>query len=71
MSTLPNKELFRVEEVAEYFGVSQRTVRTWISRGKIKAEKIIGTVRISRQSIMDCRVDIQKVFDNKFKKLRI
>jgi excisionase family DNA binding protein len=52
---LPKKELFRVEEVAEYFGVTERTIRLWIEHGHLDKEKIVGIVRVPRRSILRCR----------------
>lgn len=54
-SALPDKAMFRVDEVATYFSVSERTIRTWIQHGHLSAEKIVGVVRISRASILACR----------------
>ena len=56
MIGLPDKELFRVEEVAEYFGVTKKTIYLWIDHGHLKAEKISGSIiRISRDSLEKCR----------------
>ena len=33
---LNDREFFRVEEVAELFGVTKRTVRVWISEGRLE-----------------------------------
>jgi excisionase family DNA binding protein len=49
---LPEKKLLRVDEAAEYFSVDKRTIRAWIAQGKLTAEKLAGSVRISRESIM-------------------
>lgn len=50
---LPNKELLRPDEVAEYFSISVRTVYTWIETGKIEAITIAGSIlRIRRQEII-------------------
>ncbi|HJZ06322.1 MAG TPA: helix-turn-helix domain-containing protein [Patescibacteria group bacterium] len=54
-SSLPKKSLFNVCEVAEYFGVTDRTVRLWIEHGHLTSEKIVGSVRVSRESIIQCR----------------
>jgi len=56
MKYLPEKDLFRIDEVAEYFSVTERTVRSWINDGRLNAEKIIGTIRITRESILKIRV---------------
>lgn len=52
---LPKKSLFTVYEVAQYFSVSERTVRLWVEHGHLKCEKIVGTMRIPRESILECR----------------
>lgn len=52
---LPKKSLFTIPEVAQYFNVSDRTIRLWIEHGCIVSEKIVGSVRISRESILLCR----------------
>ena len=53
---LPDKKLLRVSEVAEYFGVHERTIRLWIEHGKLCSEKTVGTVFISRDSILKFRL---------------
>jgi len=53
--SLPKKSLFSIYEVAEYFGVTDRTVRLWIEHGHLSSEKIVGSVRVSRESIIRCR----------------
>lgn len=52
---LPKKSLFTVYEVSEYFGVTERTVRLWMEHGHLAGEKIVGSIRISRESILQCR----------------
>jgi len=52
---LPKKSLFRIDEVARYFSVSDRCIRLWIDHGHLKKEKVVGTIRISRESILRCR----------------
>lgn len=52
---LPKKSLFNIYEVAEYFQVTERTIRLWIEHGHLKGEKIVGSMRISRESILECR----------------
>lgn len=54
-SLLPKKSLFTVFEVAEYFGVTERTIRLWIEHGHLLSEKIVGSVRVPRESIIRCR----------------
>jgi len=55
MLELPKKELLRVDEVATYFSITDRCVRLWIEHGHLKAEKIVGTIRITRESVLKCR----------------
>lgn len=55
MPGLPKKDLLRVDEVARYFQVTNQTVRLWISRGHLQAERMVGVLRISRESIARCR----------------
>ncbi len=59
MTKLPDKELLRVEEVADFFSVTDRTIRLWIEHGHLAAEKIVGTVRITRESVLNCRIKIK------------
>ena len=56
MTDLPNKPLLRVDECATYFDVSAATIYLWIDHGILEAEKIKGTIRIPRESILNCRV---------------
>ncbi len=52
MTTLPDKELLRPDEVAAYYSVNVRTVRGWVATGKLEAIKIAGGVlRIPRTAI--------------------
>lgn len=52
---LPQKSLFRIEEVAAYFQVTERCIWLWIEHGHLQAEKIVGSTRIPRNSILECR----------------
>ncbi len=54
-SLLPKKSLFNIPEVADYFCVTERTIRLWIEHGHLSSEKIVGSVRVSRESIIRCR----------------
>ena len=49
------KPLLRVDEVATYFDVHPRTIRLWIENGHLIAEKLSGTIRVTRESILDLR----------------
>ena len=52
MNTLPEKELLRPDEVAQYYSVSRSTVYSWISDGRLLAIKVAGkTLRIPRKSL--------------------
>lgn len=55
MSELPNKALLRPDEVAVYFSVKIRTIYGWINDGKIEAVKVGGTIRITRQAVLDAQ----------------
>jgi excisionase family DNA binding protein len=56
MKGLPDKELLRVEEVADYFSVTNKTIYLWIENDHLVAEKIAGSVvRITRESVLKCR----------------
>ena len=55
-SGLPAKALFRIDEVAEYFGVTDRTIRLWIEHKHFEVEKLHGTLRITRESILAFRL---------------
>ncbi len=53
MTTLPQKDLLRPDEVATYFRVSLRTVYRWIDEGKLKALKVGKKVtRIKRDAVL-------------------
>lgn len=57
MTDLPDRPLLRVDEVAEYWSISVRTVYLWIEHGhleKIKTKS--GATRITRASVLACRI---------------
>jgi excisionase family DNA binding protein len=56
VTDLPTKNLLRVSECAQYFGVHERTIRLWVDHGHLIAEKPVGTVFISRESIKNFRL---------------
>lgn len=60
MDRLPEKELLRVDEVAAYFDVSTRTIYLWIDHGHLTAEKLVGSVRITRKSVINFRLRSKK-----------
>jgi len=54
---LPRKELLRIDEVADYFSVTVRTVYLWIEHGHLKTRKTPGGLpRVLRSSIKKCRI---------------
>jgi excisionase family DNA binding protein len=61
VTDLPTKNLLRVSECAQYFGVHERTIRLWIDHGHLIAEKPVGTVFISRESIKNFRLMGRKI----------
>lgn len=56
ITDLPTKSLLRVSEAADYFSVSERTIRLWVSHGLLTAEKPHGSIFISRESIKQFRL---------------
>jgi len=58
MSDLPDKTLLLVSEVAEFFRVTERTVRIWIEHGHLEAERTVHgrAIRITRVSVLKCRL---------------
>ena len=55
---LPNKALFRIDEVAAHFDVSERCVRLWIEHKLLTAEQYRekGAIRVTRESILNFRL---------------
>ena len=53
MKTLLDKDLYRSDEVAEYFSVSRKTIYKWIEQGILDAVKKGGIIRITRKSIIN------------------
>lgn len=52
MPELPNKQLFRVDEAAQYFRRTKRTIYRWCEDGKLKHIKINGReILIPKESI--------------------
>jgi hypothetical protein len=56
LSDLPDKKLLRVSEAAEYFSVSERSIRLWCAHGLLSYEKPHGSIFISRESIKQFRL---------------
>ena len=56
MLELPQKKLLRVDEVAEWFSVTNRTIYLWIDHGHLEAIRTPGTcIRILRDSVLKCK----------------
>jgi excisionase family DNA binding protein len=54
-------EYYSVEEVAELFGVSRRTVRNWINEGKLEAYVVGGRlIRVLPSSLDALAVPIHR-----------
>ena len=47
---LPDKDLLRPDEVAEYFRISVKTVRRWIKKGTLASIKVNNIVRVPRSA---------------------
>ena len=57
MHDLPNRTLLRVEEVADFFRVRNRTIYLWIEHGHLEAERTPGKmIRVTRESVLKCRL---------------
>lgn len=59
---LPPKDLFRVDEVARHLDISERCVRLWLDHGHLEGVKIVGSIRITRESIIRC---VEKYIPNR------
>ena len=53
---LPDKELLRVDEVADYFSVTHKTVYLWVKKRHLTAFKISRVIRITRDSVLKCKI---------------
>ena len=56
MTDLPKKPLLRVDEVASYFDVTEKTIYLWIDHGLLAAEKYKRVIRVTRESIAQFRL---------------
>jgi excisionase family DNA binding protein len=52
MTTLPDKELLKIDDVATYYGVKPKTVRGWIATGKLLAVKVVSGWRVRREDAL-------------------
>jgi len=48
---LPKKENYRLDEVANFFGVHKNTIRNWIHAGNLHTEKINRPVKIPQTAL--------------------
>ncbi len=56
MTDLPDKPTLRIGEVADYYGVTDRTVYLWIEHGHLKTILTpMGKYRVTRESLDECR----------------
>ena len=60
MQSNPMKQYFRVDEVAEYFSISVRTVYRLIDEGEIKRTKIRGCLRVPVWEIERYEKELEK-----------
>ena len=56
-SSIPEKPLFGVEEAAFQLDKEVGTIRMWKDHGKIKFEKIVGSIKIPRSEIVRIRIE--------------
>ena len=56
VSDPPTKPLLRIDEVAAYFDVHPRTIRLWIEHGHLSAERLAGSIRVTRELIINFRL---------------
>jgi excisionase family DNA binding protein len=50
---LPDKPTFRIDELAVHFGVSQRSIRRWITAGRLVAFRFPDGLRIPKDSALN------------------
>ena len=52
-ATLPKRDLLRPSEVADYFGMSVKTIYGWINEGKISVVRIgpSESIRITKEAV--------------------
>lgn len=58
---LPDKKLLRVEEVANYWSVTVRTIYLWLEHGQLEAVRTPGrSIRITRDSALKCKLPYER-----------
>ena len=60
MESKPQKQFFRVDEVADYFSISVRTVFRLIDKGELRCTKIGNCLRLSLWEIERYRKKLEK-----------
>ena len=50
---LPDRDVYRFFEVAQYLKIDERTIRTYIDHGHLKKVKLRGVVWIPRYSLIE------------------
>lgn len=50
---LPARELIRIDEAADHFRVTSRTIYSWLKAGLLASTKVRGVLRIPRAAILD------------------
>ena len=60
--SLTNRRYFRVDEVARYFGVSDRTIYRLIDMGDLKVVRVRDCIRISAEEIREFEVRAEDDF---------
>ncbi|RJR46269.1 MAG: DNA-binding protein [Desulfobacteraceae bacterium] len=58
------KQYYRVDEVAEYFAISVRTVYRLIDEGELKRTKIRGCLRVPRPEIERYEKELEKEMED-------
>jgi len=51
MTTLPNKDLLRPDEVAYFFSVTRKTVYLWVEQEILDGVKVGGILRVTKDSV--------------------
>lgn len=64
MVNSPSKKYYRVDEVADYFAISVRTVYRLIDEGELKRTKIRGCLRIPMWKIERYEKELEKQMED-------
>ena len=70
MIGLPNKKFYRIDEVANYYGVTNRSVYSWIKSGNLKTIGEKQNRRIPREVMIDIMKPVPKSNLNSLKFIR-